>query len=194
MTDAALLHRLRSDIDNAGYYPELVSDALDTALAAEAVVAYLLHHEATFDTDELRRHMTVVALTASRLVVSHTDEHPADAAHDQPYATTSTEAVRLRNIQSVIVTRVVTNPAEHRTGGQVREVMITIGWGGVSRIDLEPATCGDPNCEADHGYTGAMTNDDLSIRVSEAADGPAMVVQALAFAAALSESTGQDLR
>jgi hypothetical protein len=46
------------------------------------------------------------------------------------------------------------------------------GWGAVSRIDLEPAACGDPNCEADHGYTGSSTADDLSLRVSEAGDVP----------------------
>ena len=50
---------------------------------------------------------------------------------------------------------------------------MTIGWGGVGRVDLEPAGCSDPQCEADHGYTGVLTSDDFSIRVSAAADGPA---------------------
>ena len=49
--------------------------------------------------------------------------------------------------------------------------MLTIGWGGVSRIDLEPAGCSDPECEADHGYTGVLASDDFSLRVSAAADG-----------------------
>ncbi|WP_343050090.1 DUF5998 family protein [Nocardioides ungokensis] len=48
---------------------------------------------------------------------------------------------------------------------------MTIGWGGVSRVDLEPAGCSDPECEADHGYTGVLASDDFSIRVSAAADG-----------------------
>jgi hypothetical protein len=64
----------------------------------------------------------------------------------------------------------------------------------VSRIDLEPAGCSDPDCEADHGYTGAASNDDLSLRVSEAADGADVVAQALAFAAVLSEATAARLR
>jgi hypothetical protein len=54
---------------------------------------------------------------------------------------------------------------------------------------MEPATCGDPNCDADHGYTGSATADDLSLRVSEAGDGPETVRQALTFAQALSEAT-----
>ena len=41
-------------------------------LAAEPVRAYLVHHEATFDHDELHRHITVLALTPTRLVVGHT--------------------------------------------------------------------------------------------------------------------------
>ena len=76
----------------------------------------------------------------------------------------------------------------------MREVVLTIGWGAVSRIDLEPAGCSDPECEADHGYTGTASNDDLSLRVSEAADGADVVAQALNFAAALSEATAARLR
>lgn len=194
MTEVAPLRRLRNDIDKSGYYPDLVADALATALGGEPVMSYVVQHEATFDNEELRRHMTVLALTPTRLLVSHTDEHPPDSTYEHPYATTSTEAVRLQHVQSVVVTRVVTNPAKYRPGGTSREVMLTIGWGAVSRLDLEPATCGDPSCEADHGYTGTASNDDLALRVSEAADGGNVVVQALAFAEALSAATGHELR
>lgn len=195
MTDASTLRTaLRTDIERSGYYPDLVSDALDTALAGEALGSYLVHHEAAFDRDELRRHVTVLVLTPTRLIVGHTDEHPPDESSSDPYATASTEAVRLERVDSVVVTRVVVNPATHAIGGPTREVLLTIGWGAVSRIDLEPAVCADPSCEADHGYTGAASNDDLSLRVSEAADGPEVVRQALDFAAALSEATAARLR
>jgi hypothetical protein len=192
--DATLAPRLRADIERSGYYPELVSDTLDTALAGEPVRSYVVHHEATFDHDELRRHVTVLALTPSRLIVGHTDEHPADETSTVPYATASTEAVRIERIDSVVVTRVAADAAKHRRGAPVREVVLTIGWGAVSRIDLEPASCGDPNCEADHGYTGTASNDDLALRVSEAADGAEVVAQTLTFAAALSEATAQHAR
>lgn len=184
-----LVEQLRSDIQRSGYYPDLVSDALDTALAGEPLASYVVHHEATFDRDELRRHVTVLALTPTRLIVGHTDEHGADEQNPVPYATASTEAVRLERVDSVVVTRVVSDPARHRPGGPAAEVVLTIGWGAVSRIDLEPASCGDPQCEADHGYTGTASNDDLSLRVSEVADGADVVTQALAFASALSEAT-----
>ena len=185
---------LRQDIERSGYYPAVVADSLATALAGEPVTAYVVHHEATFDRDELRRHVTVLVLTPTRLIVEHTDEHPADDAHPIAYATASTEAVRLERVDSVVVTRVVGDPANYRPGGSLREVVLTIGWGAVSRIELEPATCGDPQCEADHGYTGQASNDDISLRVSEAADGDPVVQQVLIFAAALSEATAQRVR
>jgi hypothetical protein len=192
--DATLAPRLRADIERSGYYPELVSDTLETSLADEPVVSYVVHHEATFDHDQLRRHVTVLALTPTRLIVGHTDEHPADETTPTTYATASTEAVRLERIDSVVVTRVAADAAAHRRGAPVREVVLTIGWGAVSRIDLEPASCGDPQCDADHGYTGTASNDDLSLRVSEAADGAPVVAQTLAFAAALSSATATRAR
>lgn len=189
-----LARQLHSDIERSGYYPALVADALDTAMAGEDLVSYVVHHEATFDRDELRRHITVLALTPTRLIVGHTDEHPADASSPVPYATASTEAVRLEKVDSVVVTRVVANPASHTQGGPVSQVVLTIGWGAVNRIDLEPATCGDPQCEADHGFTGASSNDDLSLRVAEVADGHDVIKRTLEFASALSEATAARLR
>lgn len=195
MSDGSALRlQLRTDIERSGYYPTLVSDALETALAGEPLVAYVVHHEATFDRDELRRHVTVLVLTPTRLIVGHTDEHPPDDTSPEPYASASTEAVRLERVDSVVVTRVVANPERHRTGGPMKEVVLTIGWGAVNRIDLEPAGCSDPECDADHGYTGTSSNDDLSVRVSEAADGADVVSQALAFASSLSEATAARLR
>lgn len=195
MTDAGTLHRrLRTDIERSGYYPELVADALETALAGEPLVSYVVHHEATFERDELQRHVTVLVLTPTRLIVGHTDEHGPDETCPEPYASASTEAVRLERVDSVVVTRVVANPARHRAGGATREVVLTIGWGAVARLDLEPAACSDPECDADHGYTGTASNDDLSLRVSEAADGADVVQRTLAFAAALSEATATRLR
>ena len=104
---------LRADIQRSGYYPEIVGEALDTALGSEDVISYVVHHEATFDRDELRRHVTVLVLTANRLIVCHVDEHSGEEV-ELHYATASTEAVRLERVDSVVVTRVVSNPADHR--------------------------------------------------------------------------------
>jgi len=186
---------MRAAIERSGYYPGLVYDAVSSALGAEPVVSYVVQSDALFDPGmEVRRHMTVLALTPTRLVYSHTDESPADLAEEdsRPQAETSTEAVRFANIASVAVTRVIPDPARYVPGATMpSEVVLTIGWNVLAHIELEPAHCGDENCEADHGYSGTLTSDDLTLRVSEAADGEDAVRQVLAFARALSEVTGR---
>ena len=186
--------RLREAIAECGYYPTVVTEAVEGALAGEAVVDFVLHHEPTFDRDdEVRRHVTVVVLTPTRLLVAHTDEHPPDDLLPSPYASTSTEAVPLSTVRSVVTNRMVAEPAQYDRHSdrhpEANEAVLTIGWGAVNRLDLEPATCGDPECEGDHGYTGTMTADDFSLRMSAAADGPEAVSQLLSFAQSLSAAT-----
>ena len=54
---------LTRDIERAGYYPALVSDVVDSAVAGDQVVSHLVHQETTFDHDIVRRHITVLVLT-----------------------------------------------------------------------------------------------------------------------------------
>jgi len=178
-------------IEKTGYYPQVVSAGVRVAVAGEDVDSYLVHHEPTIDRDEVRRHITVVVLTQSRLILCHTDEHAPDDLLPEPYTTTSTEAILLRSVRSVVVNRVVANPATFAGGGEPTpsEAVLTIGGGGVSRVDLEPAGCSDPDCDADHGYTGVLASDDFSLRVSSAADGQDKVDELLEFAESLSART-----
>ena len=188
-------HDLRTAIEQSGYYPDVVADAVGSALAGEPVVSFLVHHEPTIDErDEVRRHVTVLVLTPSRLILGHTDEHAPDDLLPAPYTSSSTEAVALAAIRSVVVNRMVANPASYAgrpiPAPGANEAVLTIGWGAVGRIDLEPAGCADPECDADHGYTGVLTSDDFSLRVSAAAEGPEAVANLLGFADALSARTG----
>lgn len=185
---------LRSAIDASGYYPDVVADAVFAAVAGESVEAHLVHHEPTIDErDEVRRHVTVLVLTPTRMVVAHTDEHAPDDVLPAPYTSTTTEAIALSAIRSVVVNRMVANPAAYESqrgrGAGATEVVVSIGWGAVNRVDLEPAGCADPACEADHGYTGVIGSDDFSLRVSAAAEGPEAVTGLLAFTDALSACT-----
>lgn len=193
---------LRLAIDRVGYYPAVVGDAVDSALAGECVLAFVIHHEPTFDRDEVRRHVTVLTLTPSRLIVTHTDEHPPDDLLPAPYASTTTEAIPITRIGSVTVTRMVANPAAESVGRNntsdatadttsVTEALLAVGWGSVSRVDLEPASCPDPECEADHGLTGVLAAEDFSLRISSTADGADAVTRLLDFARALSAATVQ---
>jgi hypothetical protein len=69
---------LRAEIDACGYFPELVEDTIMEAVGDEDLVDFVVHHEPTFDRDEIHRHVTILALTPSRLIVGHTDDHPAE--------------------------------------------------------------------------------------------------------------------
>jgi hypothetical protein len=189
-TNLTLPAALYDEIVLAGYYPQLVADVLDVALAGEEVVAHLVQAETTFDS-EVRRHLTVLAITPTRLVTAHVDDHEGDHANPSSAAAT-TEAVPLSEIRSVSLTHVVAEPARYKPGtdgAHTSELNLVIGWGAVSRIELEPATCGDPQCEADHGLTGQMLPDDVVVRVSGAAEGPQAVRRAVAFARQLSAVT-----
>ncbi len=176
---------LYAAISRSGYYPDIVADGLRDALAGEEVWAFVAHHEPTFDRDEIRRHMTVLVVTDTRVVLLHTDEHPPDDLVPRPYTSTTSEAVGLDRIASVVVTRIVS------TAGKLEEAVLTIGWGAVSRVDLEPARCDDPDCEADHGYTGSVSSDDFSLRLASAGDGGQAVEQLLEFARHLSAVTSR---
>ncbi|MGC5616271.1 DUF5998 family protein [Georgenia sp. Z1491] len=174
---------LRQDLDDAGFYPQLVADVLDVALAGEAVTAHLVHPETTFD-HELRRHLTVLALTRSRFVVVHVD----DVADEEsgPGALATSETVALHEIRTVALTHGVLDPAGR---GSTSELTLSVGWGAIHRVDLERQSCGDPDCEADHGMTGTLSPEDVVIRVAAQADGQDALDRALRFARELSGAT-----
>ena len=192
ITADAAQTELWADVDRSGYYPELMADSLRATLGTEHAVAHVVHQETTLDDSMgIRRHVTVLATTPTRLIVCHTDEHPAGELTPYPHATTTTEVVPLSRIASVALTTTVANPADYVPGGSYREATLVVGWGAISHLDLEPATCGDENCEADHGYSGTLTADDLSLRVSQDGDGAPVVAQAIRFATVLSEAAAR---
>src|SRR4051794_41411750 len=139
---------LRDAIDRTGYYPEVVADGVDSAVAGERVVSFFVHHEPTFDRDEVRRHLSVVVLTPTRLILAHTDEHEGDDLLPEPYTSTSTEAVRLSAVKSVVVTRMIANPSSGPT--PPAEAVMTIGWGGGKPPGPRPGRGRGPPGQARH--------------------------------------------
>lgn len=182
---------LRAAIERAGYYPQLVADVIGAALGPEEVRSHLVHQETTFDQDAIRRHVTCLILTPSRLIIAHADDYTDDPHGREDLATATTESIPLRVVRGVMLTHVVADPSRYRGGSLGRELTLTLGWGTVSRVDLVPASCGDSNCEADHGYEGSIASDDLVLRISADADGSDALSDALAFAHALSASIGR---
>ena len=195
----ALPADLTAAIERAGYYPALVADVVDSALGPDTVVAHLVHQETTFDQDAVRRHITVLAMTPTRLVIAHADDHegiPGSAEGDAglPVATATSETVPLTSVRGVMLTHVISSPDTYVPGSLGREITLTIGWGAVARIDIVPATCGDPDCDADHGFEGTVASDDISLRISADADGDRALTDALRFARTLSGAIGGPVR
>ncbi len=186
--DEPLPAELLAELERTGYYPELLADVVVQALAGEPVLDALVHLETTFDADAVRRHVTVLALTPSRLVTAHVDDHDPPETGGSPVAVASSESVPLEDVRSVVVGHRVAAPEHHRPGASPQELTLTAAWGTLSRLDVEPASCGDPECEADHGYTGTLTADDVSLRISADAEGAGAVLAAQRFARALTRA------
>lgn len=175
---------LTREINDCGFFPQLVSDSVTLAVGDEPVEAHLVHHEATFANEGITRHLSVLVLTPTRLVVSHTDDHTDDPGGGA--AISSTESVPLRLLGAVAMSRVVAHPERFGTkAAEVVETWLTLSWNTMRKLDIEPASCGDPNCEADHGYTATDMAEDMVIRMSPAADGADQVNRLVAFGTAL---------
>ena len=144
---------LVQQVELAGYYPELVLDTLRLATGEEEILSGMVQSETTF-AEAVHRHLTVLALTPSRLIIVHVDDTPRDDG--SPGALATSEAVPLSRIRSMALT-------------------------------MEPATCADPDCQADHGMTGVSVPDDVVIRVAAGVEGAAALARAETFAGRLSQ-------
>lgn len=188
----ASMPSLGADIERAGFYPELVADVLDSVLDGREVSSHLVHVDTHFDYDEIHRHITVLALAGDIVAALHLDDQAMDDAGRQIMAQVSTEVVPVRRIDSVVATTMHPQPQNFRRGDPIAEVTLSVTWAGGQRLDLAPAACGDPECEADHGYTGTSTREDLVLRVAAEAEGQQAVDQALAFYRELRRATTDD--
>ncbi|GAA4369635.1 DUF5998 family protein [Paeniglutamicibacter cryotolerans] len=176
---------LHSALDRAGFYPRMVADVVEDALDGRDPVSHLIHLETHFDRNEVHRHITVLVLTADVLVIAHVDDQMLDDMGEQVMAQVSTETIPVSRIASVVLSYVYHQPQNYKSSDKIRELTVGMSWSGGQRIDLAPAGCGDPECDADHGYTGTSQQEDLVLRVSAEADGAGAVEDARTFAKAL---------
>ena len=133
-SDAPVLPADLTDaIDRAGYYPALVADVVAAALVREPIENHLVHLETTFDRDVVRRHITVLVLTPTRLLIAHADDHADEPPAPQDVATATTESIPLSAVRGVMLTHVVENPSTYVPGSLGREISLTLGWGTVAR-------------------------------------------------------------
>lgn len=180
---------LHSALERAGFYPRLVADVVEDALDGMDPLAHLVQLETHIEHTEVHRHVTVLVLTADVMVIVHVDDQQMDDAGEQVMAQVSTETVPIGRISSVVLSFVYQQPQEYRPSDKSRELTLAISWSGGQRVDLAPAGCADPQCDADHGYTGTLQKEDVVMRVSAEADGLQAVDEARDFARALRKAT-----
>ena len=176
---------LTDALEQAGFYPRLVADVVADALDGRDCVSHLVHLETDFDRAEVRRHITVLVLTEDMLVITHVDDQQLDEAGEQMVAQVSTESVPVAQIRSVVLSYIYAQPQDYKPSDPVRELTLSIAWSGGQRLDMGPASCGDPQCAADHGYSGTIAQEDIVLRISAEADGLQAVQDAKLFARAL---------
>lgn len=178
---------LVESIERAGYFPTTALNAMRRAVGEVPLSAYLVRPETTFDGPEVRRHLTVLALSQTHLYVIHLDDEIADALNPMQVVV-STERVRLDHIGSIALAQVFDTDGS-TVSESLAEVTIGLSWGAHSRIEMERAWCDDPECHADHGFTGSSQKSDLMVRVSALAEGTAAVDEALEFFDVLNRCT-----
>ena len=99
------LERLKFDIDQRGFFPELTYAEVREVLSGEPIIDFLLHNEATFAHEQIGRHMTVLVLTQTRFLCCHIDEQ-----NDNPTqlgAVITTDVLPLSELGAVTVTKVM---------------------------------------------------------------------------------------
>ncbi|MET4001454.1 MULTISPECIES: DUF5998 family protein [Arthrobacter] len=176
---------LESALQRSGFYPRLVADVVNDALDNQEPLSHLVHLETHFDRTEVHRHITVLVLTPEMLVITHVDDHQLDDSGEQMVAQVSTESVPVSQIKSVVLSYIYAQPQDYRSSDQARELTLSIAWSGGQRVEMGPASCGDAECDADHGYSGSIAQEDIALRISAEAEGLQAVADAKAFARAL---------
>ncbi|MCQ1946656.1 MULTISPECIES: DUF5998 family protein [unclassified Arthrobacter] len=176
---------LDASMERAGFYPTLLADVVHDALDGREPLSHLIHLETHFERTEVHRHITVLVLTEDMLVITHVDDQQLDEAGEQMMAQVSTESVPVTQIRSVVLGYMYAQPQNYKPSDPAREMTLAIAWSGGQRLDMGPAGCADPQCDADHGYTGTIAQEDIVLRVSAEADGAQAVQNAKAFARAL---------
>nr|WP_314315124.1 DUF5998 family protein [Kocuria rhizophila] len=177
--------RLVQDIEKAGFYPQLVTDVVNDSLDGRQPVSHLVQLETHFTNTELHRHITALVLAEDVLHITHVDDQQYDDTGAETVARVSTETVPISQIRSVTLSYAYHQPQDYQPGTPIMELNLAVSWTGTQQLELYPAMCEDPECQADHGYTGTAASEDVVMRISSEADGQDAVEGAREFARTL---------
>ncbi len=113
--------------------------------------------EVTMDEESVFRHFDFLGLQRGLLVAVHIDELP-DGLHWQSSVTPTS---RVTNVELGASSSPDSGDAAAHIPGLTGEVTVALEIEGRAGVDLDRAQCDDPECQFDHGYTGAVKNSGL---------------------------------
>jgi hypothetical protein len=180
---------LQDRLEAVGYFPAILVEVIGQALASEVATGFYVQPDVAFGHGTIGQHVSALVLTPTRLVVVHADDHSEDEYGPAAVAV-SAESVPLRQIRAATVTHIYDEPSKFTPGLAPQVVRLTVSWGSAAIVDLEPAACTDPDCEADHGYNGSTTAEDISLGVTAGLNGDDAAAQLVEFAGRLSAAAG----
>ena len=162
---------LRSDLERAGYFPDLVADVAGRgARPVSPSCPTSCTPETTFDADAVRRHITSLVLTQSRLVVAHADDHaPGRAGRRRSSRTRPRPPSRCRcpSVRSVVLNHVVPLPQAYRRGsGSPRADADDRLGRGQPRSTWSRPPAATPTARPTTATRARLSADDISLRVS----------------------------
>ncbi|MCD4549485.1 DUF5998 family protein [Schaalia sp. lx-260] len=163
----------RKHIESWGFFPEIVSRALERALGGAKARALIHQLDTDFHEGKFFRHLSVMALSDTVFVHLHVHEY------DEGIARVSTVVYALDSLTHMKISEVIERPYH---GEGATEIILSFEGGQSQYIDIAPTRCADSPCLGEHGFSGALTKEELRIRVSEAADGPQALENAQTFA------------
>jgi hypothetical protein len=134
----------------------IVADVAAALRPLDPMEAFFIRPETVFDQDSVFDAVAVYVLTARHLVIVATDvTYELSPAGD---FVTTTQVVPLTHIRDyqIVRRRVLDGPEK----GTLAAISLRLRWGGGWNVDVRPAACDDPTCEADHGYVAMGQTDD----------------------------------
>ena len=108
--------QLVADIKHAGFYPDLVLEVVDDALAGMNPDAHFVQHETHFSRDDFHRHITVMVLCGEHVIFAHLDDQHLEGDAQGTVAHVSVEAVHLSALNAVTISYGFSQPQAYNAG------------------------------------------------------------------------------
>ena len=130
------------------------------------VQTFFVRPETVFDQDSVYDSIAAFAVTGNRLLVVVSDV--SYEFNPQGEFITTTQFVNLDSIKDFQIVR--SRVADGPEAGALASVRMRLRWGAGWQHDIRPASCDNPNCDADHGYMAVITGDDGEIVLDHTLD------------------------